>query len=368
MTNFVALQKCEEYDFEQVYTCLKQMTSLVPPPDVKNKVVLLKPNILYPKSPEHAVCTHPVVVGAAVKIFCELGANVIVGESPAVANSSIAAKSTGMFTQVEKNGGKWVDFNNPVQIECPNGKLVKSFLFADAFTKADVVVSLAKLKTHQLMAYTGAMKNLFGLMVGLDKAQIHYRFPEKQNFAEFLTDLNICAKPSYAIIDAIVGMDGPGGPGSGNPVKIGFLAASDNILTLDWKCSQLVGYNPHEILNLEDSLKRNIWLKNENDIQVLGATEDECRVEHFRIVKNPVDKITTIIPRFINIFIEKIFVKTPKVVSKKCQKCRKCEQICPTKIIKMNGKNQTAKVNSTKSCLHCFCCHEICSFGAIKLK
>ena len=82
MTTTVALQKCSEYNFDDVYKSIQSLMSLVPPPDVKGKTVLLKPNILYPKKPELAVCTHPVVVGACVKSFVERGATVIVGESP----------------------------------------------------------------------------------------------------------------------------------------------------------------------------------------------------------------------------------------------------------------------------------------------
>ena len=164
MTKTVALQKCSEYVFDDVYKCIKKMMELVPPPDVKNKVVLIKPNILYPKRPELAVCTHPVVVGAAVKAFKERGAAlVIVGESPAIANSTTAAKLTGMYDQVSYNGGMWADFHKSVTIPCPQGKNVKQFDFAVQFTEADVVVSVCKLKSHQLMSYTGAMKNLFGL-------------------------------------------------------------------------------------------------------------------------------------------------------------------------------------------------------------
>ena len=101
MTSTVALQKCDEYDFEKVLTCVKKMFELVPPPDVRGKTVLLKPNILYPKAPELAVCTHPVVVGAAVRAFVDLGAaRVIAGESPAIAGSATAAKATGMYDQV----------------------------------------------------------------------------------------------------------------------------------------------------------------------------------------------------------------------------------------------------------------------------
>ena len=45
MTNTVALQKCYEYNFEEVYKSIISLLELVPPPDFKGKTVLLKPNI-----------------------------------------------------------------------------------------------------------------------------------------------------------------------------------------------------------------------------------------------------------------------------------------------------------------------------------
>lgn len=369
MTTTVALQKCSEYDFDKVYECILKLFELVPPPDVHDKVVLLKPNILYPKKPELAVCTHPVVVGACVKAFIKLGAKrVIVGESPAIANSVSAAKATGMYEQVLKNGGEWVEFNHHIIVPCTNGKIAVQFNFAEPFAIADIVVSLAKLKSHQLMAYTGAMKNLFGLIIGLEKAQVHYRFPNKGDFAAFITDLNISANPSYAIMDAIVGMEGPGGPGSGEPVKLGFLAASDNILALDWECSSLVGYNPHSIVNLEDALQRKIWLKSPKDIKTVGNAPNEVRSFTFKIVKNPSPTLKKMIPPVIEFAAKKYFTKTPHINSKKCQKCGRCVQICPPHLLVLDGKNGTANLKEREKCLHCFCCHEICPFEAIKLK
>lgn len=369
MTNLVGLQKCQDYDFEKVYQAIKKLFELVPPPDVKDKVVLLKPNILYPKKPELAVCTHPVLVGASVKAFVELGAKkVYAGESPAIAGSTSAAKFTGIYDQVVNNGGEWIDFKDAEIIECPQGKTVKQLNFTRAFRQADVVVSLSKLKSHQLMAYTGAMKNLFGLVIGLEKSQAHYRFPNKSDFASYITDLNIAANPQYAIMDAIVGMEGPGGPGGGDPIHLGFIAASDNILALDWKCSSLVGYNPHEITNLEDALKRGIWLKSEKDIQVVGEKEEDCRSRTFKIVKDTAPTLQKMMPAVVNVLATYFFVKTPHFNSKKCVKCGKCMQICPPKVIQMKGKNGTATLTDKKKCQHCFCCHEICPNNAIKLK
>ena len=81
---------------------------------------------MYPKKVEDAVCTHPVVVGACVKAFVELGAKeVLVGKSPAMANSTSSAKSTGIYDMVVQNGGTWMDFNGSLSVPCPEGKLVK---------------------------------------------------------------------------------------------------------------------------------------------------------------------------------------------------------------------------------------------------
>ena len=383
MTTTTALEKCQEYNFDDVYAALQKLLSLVPPPDVKGKTVLIKPNILSPKKPEYAICTHPVVVGAVVKSFVELGAaKVIVGESPAVASSISAARATGMLEQVENNGGEWAEFNTSVQVQCPTGKIVKVLDFAEPFTKADVVVSVSKLKTHQFMSYTGAMKNLFGLVVGLTKAKTHYRFSDKKDFSAYRTDLNIAANAQYAIMDAIVGMEGQGGPGNGDPVKLGFLAASDNILALDWVCSSIVGYNPHQIPNLEDALNRGIWLKSPDDIKTVGCTPQELKPASFKIVKEASAAVTLqkMLPGFLNRMATLVFVKTPHFNKEKCIRCGRCIEICPAQLLRFYTKDGDVAPAETpnkekyvlladrKKCLHCFCCHEICPVEAIKLR
>lgn len=369
MTKNVALAKCGEYDFEKVYAALKELTRLAPPPDPRGKTVLIKPNILYPRKPEDCVCTNPAVVGALVKIFVELGAKkVLAGESPAVANSTSAARASGILEQVEKNGGEWVDFHDKVQVECPGAKRARSFDFAKQILDTDILVSAAKLKSHQLMKYTGAMKNLFGLMIGLEKAQCHYRFSSQREFGEFLTDLNLAAKAQYAVMDAIVGMDGPGGPGSGDPIELGFMAASDNILALDWVCSSLVGYKPQTVENLRDALERKVWLDSAEQIKILGASFDECANKNFRIVKDGSADFSAMLPGWLDGLAKFVFTRTPRFRQSKCIKCGRCAQICPAHIVEMSGKDGKAVLTDWKKCLHCFCCHEICPQKAISLR
>lgn len=371
MTTTVALEKCNDYNAEQVYSAIKKMVEQVPPPDVRGKTVLLKPNILMPKKPEAAICTHPVVVGQCVKIFLELGAKkVIVGESPAVANSVSAAKATGIYAEVVNNGGEWVDFTGQTTVESPNAKICKIFEFAKPYDDADVIVSLSKLKTHQLMHYTGAMKNLFGLIVGLKKAQTHYRFSNKTDFAQFLTDLNLAMKPVYAIMDAIVGMEGPGGPGNGDPIHLGFMAASENLLALDWTCASIVGYNPEQVPNLKDALERKYWLSAPSEIKTVGENPEALKPASFKIVKEASahTNLQKMLPKWLNSLATLVFVKTPHFNASKCIKCGKCTEICPPQILRFTeGSDKHVEMLDKKKCLHCFCCHEICPVEAISL-
>ena len=57
-------------------------------------------------------------------------------------------------------------------------------------TDVDFVVSVAKMKTHGMMTYTGAVKNLFGVIPGLIKAEYHFKMNNENNFAHHLLDIS----------------------------------------------------------------------------------------------------------------------------------------------------------------------------------
>jgi uncharacterized protein (DUF362 family)/NAD-dependent dihydropyrimidine dehydrogenase PreA subunit len=356
----------------------------VPPPDVNGKTVLLKPNIIDARKSESAVCTHPSIVYATIKAFLRRGADkVLIGDSPFRANSKLAAQVSGIYNAVIEAGGMWIDFENAVEVPCPDGRVTKSVFIADAFNQADILVTLPKLKTHSFMSYTGAMKNLFGLMVGNTKQQIHYRYPIKRDFAAFLTDLNIATKPGYGIMDGIVAMSGENGPTGGIPTQLGILAASDNVLALDWMCASLIGYDPMRIENLADALERKIWFCSPNEILLKGSAFESLKPKNFALVKNASQKFMesqSVVPLYIKIvrrildlakripcfrfLLIYVFRKYPHFLEA-CIVCGTCVTICPAKALYV--RNKKIKLDKSK-CIRCCCCHEICPQNAINLK
>ena len=181
--NIVSIIKCESYSAALVYSSLKKAWEASGGFDIKGKTLLVKPNILSGAPPEKAVCTHPVFVKQAVRLFLELGAaKVYAGDSPGFQSSEFAGKKSGIKEAAVSEGAEWIDFASSSELANPDGLLVKKFQAASVLKQVDAVVSLPKMKTHQLLYFTGGMKNLFGLVPGLLKSQFHLRFPDRGKF------------------------------------------------------------------------------------------------------------------------------------------------------------------------------------------
>jgi uncharacterized protein (DUF362 family)/Pyruvate/2-oxoacid:ferredoxin oxidoreductase delta subunit len=370
MNNNVSIQQCGEYDFDQVFQAVtRAIESAGDFPDVENKTVLLKPNLLYPVPPEKAVTTHPVVVDAVITyVKSRNPGRIIVGDSPGVATMETAGKKSGIKDIVLKHNVDWVDFTNPTLLEYKNGIKQKQFFPAEIVCESDVIISIPKLKTHEMMYYTGAMKNLFGTIPGLNKSRFHFNFPEKDDFATMIVDLNGALKPSYAIMDAIVAMEGPG-PGSGFPKHLGLILASSNILALDITAADLIGYNPLNIPILKIGLERGLWLKTIEDIRFPGEQPDDVRPENFQKVKVLKDTgfIKRFLPESIYKFIKDLYVPRPFFSKRKCIACGKCVQICPADALQLQGEQKKYIDIDYDKCIRCYCCHEVCPVEAIRI-
>jgi uncharacterized protein (DUF362 family) len=289
MNNKVGIKRCERYDLEELYLALKEAAMAAGFPDAAGKTVLLKPNIVTDVVPERAVTTHPVFLAAVIRLVREWGASrILVGDSPGIQKANFTASISGLGETATKNGAEWVDFTRGrIELDCPAGKVHRRFSLSDALKDVDMVISLPKLKSHELMYFTGAMKNLFGFIPSVVKSSYHLRYRTRKSFASMLVDLNIAVKPAYAFMDAVVAMEGPG-PNSGTPRHLGLVLASSNLLAMDAAACGIIGYPPEMIPVNQDALARQIWLKNFSDIEYPLLKPDDVSVNDF--VKIPFKK------------------------------------------------------------------------------
>jgi len=362
----VSILKCGSYEEQEVVQIMNKLLDSIGLDKVKGKKILLKPNILYAAQPEKAVTTHPSVLKAIIQYLKKNYNTIFVGDSPAFQNQDSAGSRAGLKQITEECGAVWQDFTQTAVIPAPEGRLVKSFQLASILNDVDIVISLPKMKTHSLMYYTGAIKNLFGLVPGLSKSALHLRFPDRDNFAQMIVDLNLAVKPDYAIMDAIVGMEGPG-PGSGKPRQVGLLLASDNVLALDMSAARIMGYKPEGLPILSQALECSFWLKPGEAINYPLEKAEDLLIKDYRLIRHLHDAsmFRDYMPEWAFRFVKNLTVKRPVFNPKICKLCGECVRICPAKALLV--QENRIKADYTK-CIRCYCCHEICNHHAITLK
>jgi uncharacterized protein (DUF362 family)/NAD-dependent dihydropyrimidine dehydrogenase PreA subunit len=364
MNTKVAVRKCTGYDPERISGLISEIYTVCDGPDVSGKKVLVKPNILIDSDPAKCISTHPAVVEAMIIFLQSKGATVMVGDSPAMHRSGLKPEKSGIYDVCTRTGAIWIDFlKNPAEKELRNGKI----RMAAAVDEADLIISLPKFKNHELVYFTGAIKNTLGLVPGFSKAKQHALHSDRERFSVFLIDLNEAVTPHFYLMDGIMGMEGHG-PGQGTPVNTEVLIGSTNPLALDIIASTIAGYDPMDIPTNSIALARRRWLKDQDDIIYDGPELKSVIKSDFR--RLPISPNENIAVKFIRhrlSFIKKL-EKRPVFNHDKCTGCQECVKICPVNAISMHAEKKNHVVLTDKKCIRCFCCAEVCRYNAIDIK
>lgn len=364
MNNKISVRKCEDYDLNLIYDQIKEIFRATDGPDVTGKKVLVKPNILSDDDPLKCISTNPVVVEAMIMFLLSAGATVVVGDSPAVHTRNFKAEKSGISEVCERTGARWIDFlRNPVEKKLRKGKIK----IASVVDEVDLIISLPKFKNHELVYFTGAFKNTLGLVPGFSKAKQHALHQDRSGFGEFLIDLNEAVLPDYFLMDAIMGMEGPG-PGRGIPVRVGLLMGSTNPLALDITASSIAGYEPLVVPTSKCAFFRKKWLQSEQDIIYDGPDLSTLIKKDFRRV--PVTENRNIAMQFVLKRIKPLrkLERRPVFIHESCTGCLKCVKICPVNAIAMHPVKENYVVLTDSKCIRCFCCSEVCMDNAIEIR
>lgn len=369
----VAVVRCSTYNEQKIEESIKRVFELSPLPDIEGKRILLKPNILSDSKPEKAVTTHPEIVKQTILYLKKQGAGTIyVGDSPGVPKPGFSAKKTGIYDVIRETGAVWADFSRgKISVVSPSGVIHKEFKVTSFVGEVDMIISLPKLKTHQLMYFTGAVKNLFGLVPGLAKSAYHVHYPDRDDFAEMLLDLIEAVKPSYALMDGVIGMEGPG-PGNGTPHPVKVILGSRNLPALDTAASAIIGYDPMAVPTNRLALKRDFGIKSAGEILIKGTPLDEVKVDDYILIPHKEHRHLVFDLFKSSKFIQRYRLKRkpkPYFIEEKCIKCGECIKICASNANWFeegpNGKYVAVDYNK---CIRCYCCHEVCPVDAIEIR
>jgi len=213
----------------------------------------LKPNLVETIPRAVHINTHPLVVRGAVEAFLSWGASqVVVAEGPGhITDTLRVLDESGMEEVLWEDRIPFIDLNYENGYTVPNAggySRLKSLTLPLCLKEFDLIVSMAKLKTHHWAGVTLSMKNLFGLMpgsfYGWPKNPLHWA-----GINECIVDITATVKPHFAIVDGIVGMEGDG-PIMGDPKHVGVLVMGRNLPAVDATSSRIMGIDPHRVASL----------------------------------------------------------------------------------------------------------------------
>lgn len=366
--NLLSLQKCTDYRQPLVDAAIKRLLEPFGGIDAFVKAgqkVLLKPNMLSCKDPGKAATTHPAVIEAVARLCVEAGAKVFIGDSP----PSIFGRTedfwnrTGFAAAAANSGASLVCFENDDKQEVnftSNGRALRVYITRHYFD-ADLVINLPKMKTHNLTRITGAMKNLFGLMPGLAKAQWHKAFPRPEEFSNFIVDLARQLPCALTIMDGIEGMDKQG-PSGGRVVNPGVLLAATSPAIVDLGFCAVVGADPATIPMLAYCRRIDWGPADINNLTLAGDPLADLKFPEYRI---PRLVPTSFIPERLIKLARKLAWAGPELLPNLCIKCGRCQKICPADAIVIGEKGPEF---NRERCISCFCCMEVCPVDAIEMK
>lgn len=308
--------------------------------------------------PDDCITTHPAVVEAVISLLKKVNAEIYVGDSPGAIGPRLDLDK--VYTQA---GMKEVCRRQNVKLAYFEKAILKNGIpMTDWLERCDYIINIPKFKTHGLTKLTGAIKNMFGMVMGVHKTKIHKDYFKVRKFSEKLVDIFEIAKPVLTIVDAITALEGDGPGTSGTKKGMGLIVASQDAVAVDSVLATIMGLSPTDILTTKEAAHRGLGESNTNRLEILGENLEEHIDNNFKL---PSLSFIYSMPEFLFNIAKKFAWHKMWVTKKLCRSCKRCIEACPVGAISL-VKNK-AYIDS-KKCILCACCQENCPYKAIIVK
>ena len=364
----VSVVRCTRYQYNCVHDSVALLlepwggiAGIVKPGDK----VLLKPNLLAAVKPEEAVTTHPLIIKVLTELIQKVGGEVFIGDSPGGDDEDHTHRETGMLAVAQETEARLIKFDRVKQKEY-DGIRKRSLELAAAIDEVDLIINVAKLKTHPLTGLTGAVKNIFGCVAGKAKGRMHFDYPLPLEFSKLLVDVYMAVKPAFSIIDAVIAMEGIG-PRRGKARNTGLLLASRSAVALDTVAAAITGFQPSQVTTNIIAAELGLPGTKITEIFLHGLSLEEAIIPDFDRGTASNGKVGRLIARFPAAWVRGFRERKrpyPQINALLCNGCGKCVEGCPAQIMHLNSKTPTIDLNA---CIRCYCCREFCPRGAVEL-
>ena len=329
------------------------------PLELKGKKVLLKPNMVGGYDPVRAVTTHPLVISLSISYLEKAGAEVIVGDNPGVmgygANERVA-EASGIL---QASGDNYRNISQDVKRVSFRSRFADATVVSRAILETDLFISLPRFKTHMQTLISGAIKNSYGILAGGEKAKFHRLVPRPEDFSRLVAEVFAIRPPDLIIMDAIEVMEG-NGPSSKDLRPLGKIIASRDGAALDTVMAAIMGLNVEEVPMLQAAADLKLGKTDLEELEIDGKWE---MIPDFKL---PISfGRGGSLGRFINRIWGRLFSRpAPRINPALCQRCGVCFRQCPAQAIDKTGSG--FRIDRSR-CIRCYCCYELCVYGAIRI-
>jgi uncharacterized protein (DUF362 family) len=213
-------------------------------PDEK---VVIKPNIGWDRTPLQAANTNPIVIATLVEMCLGAGAAEVIVTDHSCNEARRCFTRSGIWRAAEDAGAQ-------VVLPAPHrfrtyelgGVILGRMPVLAAAVQADRLINVPVAKHHGLSGFTGAMKNLYGVLGGR-RNRLHQRIDDS------IADLADFIRPSLTVMDAtrVLKRNGPVGGDVADTEAVGKVIASVDQVAVDAYSCRLIGLEPSALPYLE---------------------------------------------------------------------------------------------------------------------
>lgn len=358
----VAIVRCPDYAAEPVHRSVREaiallggVTRFIQP----RSKVLVKPNLLMSAPVEAGINTHPEVVRGVIKALKEIDCRIYVGDAPSVWDG----QDENVDKVHEQSGIKQVCMEEGVElVKFSRRHWRHRFPLTTWLNDCAYLVSVPKFKTHQVTLLTGGVKNLFGLVVGTFKTELHKKYFLPEEFSRMLVDLYLTAKPALTVVDGIVAMEGDGPATSGSLRNPGLIVAGQDCVAIDSVLALIMGIKPLDVLTNREASRRQAGVTQIESIEISGERLENAIGRPFKL---PTASLVSKIPAPLARALRRMIRYYLYARQDRCIRCGACIQTCPERVIAMKGERI---VFDYSGCIACFCCQEVCPAAAIGVR
>ncbi|MGD0627123.1 MAG: DUF362 domain-containing protein [Thermodesulfobacteriota bacterium] len=273
-------------DYQQIRAALEKAVDLLG--GIQGMVrpgqkVLINPSWVSARTkPEEAAITLPEVSRALADMVRDAGARPIIAESSAIGIDTEKVIAESGYQQLRNRGYEVIDLKKTEFALFPikNGKIFKEVQTYKLVQEADVIISLAKFKTHDQAQLTLAIKNLKGLLTDKYKKEFH-----QQGVFEGCVDWYGALRPQLSIVEAIYCQEGLG-PIFGKPVEMDLIVAGRDAVAVDAVCGYISGFEPEEVPITAEAVRRGLGVADRKEIEIVGESMESVYRRFMRVLED----------------------------------------------------------------------------------